>query len=81
MGPEAEGIIQVQIYIILLPNVTLHCPLQVVEFLEEAGSPLPDIIVGADVILWPAYTRALLLTVRWLLALKPRYNMTHMLVG
>lgn len=41
------------------------------DFLAENKCPPPDIIIGADVILWPAYTRALLLTVRWLLSLKP----------
>lgn len=47
---------------------------KVVEYLERSSAPLPDVIVGADVLLWPAYTLPLLLTVRWLLALKPRYS-------
>lgn len=32
----------------------------------------PDVIIGADVILWPDYVDPLLLTIRWLLSVKPR---------
>lgn len=50
---------------------------KILDFLQETGSPIPDVVIGADVILWPAYTQALLQTVRWLLALKPRTSMCY----
>ena len=31
----------------------------------------PDVIVGADVILWPNAVLHLLLSIKWLLAMKP----------
>lgn len=31
----------------------------------------PEVIIGADVILWPDYVAPLMLTIRWLLSCKP----------
>lgn len=32
-----------------------------------------DVIVGADVLLWPGYVRPLFMTIRWLLSFRPKY--------
>ncbi len=40
--------------------------------MHEASWPPPDIIIGADVILWPNAVAALLLSIKWLLQLNPR---------
>lgn len=37
----------------------------------------PDIIIGADVVLWPSFVSPLLRTVRWLLACKPRDSVCY----
>lgn len=43
---------------------------EVASLVEKYGEP--DVIVGADVIMWPDYIAPLLLTIRWLLSFKPQ---------
>lgn len=45
---------------------------EISQFGQESN--VPDVIIGADVILWPAYVLPLLLTVKWLLMLSKTKN-------